>query len=479
MNEFIRMVFSELGNGIWKAIFAVLLAGGVLFYIYRMQRQKYGDDRPFPWKRSILIILLVGYLTIVEYATMSRLGVSAWSGANLQLFRAWREAWNHYSVKAWANVLLNVALFVPLGVLVPLVFPKCRKGLRMLAVGFGTTLTVEFLQWVGGHGIFDVDDLFCNTVGAMMGYCGLITVSAVIRKRWCAGLLNFALFLIPVAAVGGIFLAYEIQPYGNLTQDYVCRVDTKDVTWILECDLPEDSETAAVYRANALSVPECDEFALQFAENWGGTYDDILYYDKETYFRDYDSGDWMHYLTVSHLDGSYEFWAESNRFDWQTARWATLDREALEMVLSEYGIEVPQEAEFRCDGEEAGYYSHDNGWYCFRADQIVADDRLLHGTLYCRLSDDGAHITIHNRLISYAYCADEEIISAEEAFRLLCDGYFNGEWFERRKPARVSVQNCTLGYEIDTKGFYQPVYYFEVMAPQWDGPDTVLISAMK
>lgn len=472
MNEFIRLVFSLLGTSLLRAaVIAVPVLGGMIFF----HRRKNGKDAPLPWKRMFLIMLLVGYLAMVEFATLSRLGGTGSHGFNFRLFRAWREAWNNYSIKNWANLLLNIGLFIPLGVLLPLVFPKCGKGLRMLAVSLAATAAVETLQWLRGSGIVDVDDVFANALGAMMGWCLLMMGRSVVKKRWLAGLSYGLLTLIPVVAVGGIFLAYELQPYGNLTEDYIYRIDTSGIEWTLECDLPEGEDTAAVYRADAMTVAECDAYALEFAKRWGGEYDDIFYYDKETYFRDYDTDGWTHYLTVSHLDGGFEYWGDYNDFDYDSGVWAKMDRQRAEAFLLRYDIAVPAEAAYSVDVDEYdpfGVYKHN-----FQAEQIVTDAGLVDGTVTFKVSEDLAYIDIDNHLITYAYCAEEPILSPREAYERMREGWFDGEWM--REPERLCVQSCTLGYEIDTKGFYQPVYFFQVFAPGWDGAGTIMIPAIR
>ena len=480
MNEFMQMVFSELGSSIWKALFAALIGAGVMYWLYKRHRLKYGNDKPFPWKRAVLILLLVGYLAILEYATLSRLGSMGASGVNFRLFRAWKEAWNNFSVKNWANVLLNVALFVPLGVLVPLVFPKCRKGLRMLAAAVGTTVTVEFLQWLTGRGIFDVDDLFCNILGAMMGFCGLMTVLWAARKRWAVSGAFGLLALIPVIAVGGIFRTYEAQPYGNLPQDCVYRIDTADVTWTLACDLPESGGTAPVYRASSISMEECDAFGAEFAQRTGAEFGDVHYYDKETWFMDHGTNGWYHFLIVSYLDGSYEYDAGSQDYDPQAVYWEELDRAAAEAELARYGIAVPAEADFspRAAAPGNGQAVTEGVWCRFYAERLVTEAGMIDGELICRFAADGSSVNIRNHLVTYSHCGEEAILTAREAYRQLCDGWFYGEWFEYQDPDEVRVVSCTFDYETDTKGFYQPVYRFEVIAPGWDSADTIMIPAI-
>jgi len=104
-------------------------------------------------------------------------------GSNFHLFRAWREAWNIMSFKNWANVLLNIAMFVPLGILLPWIHKLFRKWYVMLGSGFACSLAIEIFQAITGRGLFDVDDLFANTLGAIFGY-GLYKAVEEIRSRY-------------------------------------------------------------------------------------------------------------------------------------------------------------------------------------------------------------------------------------------------------------------------------------------------------
>lgn len=73
-----------------------------------------------------------------------------------------------------ADMLQNVVLFLPLGILIPLV-ARTTSALRVLLCGFSICLTMEVLQfvnaiaWHGGH-IADINDLLSDTIGVMVGY---------------------------------------------------------------------------------------------------------------------------------------------------------------------------------------------------------------------------------------------------------------------------------------------------------------------
>ena len=76
---------------------------------------------------------------------------------------------------ALRQLVLNVVLFVPLGMLVRHLAPALRPR-TVVACGFGTSLLIELTQLTGVWGVypcayrlFDVDDLITNTIGAAIG----------------------------------------------------------------------------------------------------------------------------------------------------------------------------------------------------------------------------------------------------------------------------------------------------------------------
>lgn len=72
-----------------------------------------------------------------------------------------------------ADAVTNIAVFVPLGVLLPLFFVRAPWW-RLLLVGAGLSLLIEVTQYVtanllgGGH-VADVNDLLFNVVGTGVG----------------------------------------------------------------------------------------------------------------------------------------------------------------------------------------------------------------------------------------------------------------------------------------------------------------------
>jgi glycopeptide antibiotics resistance protein len=95
-----------------------------------------------------------------------------WEAANLKPFSTIRlfsskRVSAEYSYK---NIGGNIIGFVPLGILLPLLFPFFRRFLLLTSAVFFISLLFETTQLVAGIGVFDVDDLILNTAGGMLGY---------------------------------------------------------------------------------------------------------------------------------------------------------------------------------------------------------------------------------------------------------------------------------------------------------------------
>lgn len=71
---------------------------------------------------------------------------------------------------ALANLLGNAVLFLPMGMLLPLLFPAMRKAWRCLLLVLLLPIAVEAAQLLLRCGSCDVDDALLNFLGAAAGY---------------------------------------------------------------------------------------------------------------------------------------------------------------------------------------------------------------------------------------------------------------------------------------------------------------------
>lgn len=80
------------------------------------------------------------------------------------------------------NIFGNICVFVPFGFMLPIISENNRKLINVTVITLIFSLAIELLQLIYKVGIFDVDDLFLNTIGGILGYL-LFKMVNLIRKR--------------------------------------------------------------------------------------------------------------------------------------------------------------------------------------------------------------------------------------------------------------------------------------------------------
>ena len=129
-------------------------------------------------KDIICIIVLIAYIVFIFfYAVLSR-NSGVVTPLRLELFWGYNNPPEHI----YKDNILNIISFIPIGVLTGLIFKK-NGLLKVMFVGLGVSLTIELSQLIWKRGVFDVDDLFNNTVGAIVGGLLVWTMLSVMEKR--------------------------------------------------------------------------------------------------------------------------------------------------------------------------------------------------------------------------------------------------------------------------------------------------------
>lgn len=451
MHDFIYYLIYLLREGMDLVFLAAAGCAVVLGAVYLLLRRQ---GRTFPWGKALALLALCGYLAMLGFVTLMRLDSVAGAGeVNLHLFRAWREAWNAWTLQVWLNVLLNVAVFVPLGLLLPLVGRWFRVWYHTLPVGLGLSLLIETAQYFTRQGCFDVDDLLTNTLGCALGY-GLVMAGLFLVHRGPGTgrrvLTALALPLGFLAVLAGIWGSYHLKPYGNFVNAPAFRADTKGVQWELQGTLSKKAETVPIYQIDPPSVKEADAFMEEFAAQRGIEFPDVSYYDESAMYMNHSTGD---FLRVIFQDGSWEYRVGRSAEDWGRERLTECTEAEVRSLLQEEGFPIPETAEF---SEE------ESGWYSFTVNQMPDGDAVLDGTFRCQILDGVLLGEVENRLLRYTPVGEETVISPQAAYERLRQGRFSpGDFVEYWAPQEIQVDSWALSYQVDSKGFYRPLYAFQ------------------
>ena len=68
------------------------------------------------------------------------------------------------------QIMGNLAMLFPFGLMLPIMLKWFRTPVRTGVAAFGFSLFIESVQYVTGRGIFEIDDLMHNTLGALVGF---------------------------------------------------------------------------------------------------------------------------------------------------------------------------------------------------------------------------------------------------------------------------------------------------------------------
>lgn len=458
----LESVFRMLLDGIPLLLIAAALilsifAVGYLL-IYRVMMK--GTKR-VKFSKVLWVLLLVGYLGVLCMVTLLRPGEGWHAGRIYPLFYSYKSAWHSFNVMEWRNLILNIAMFVPFGFLLPMSFVFFQKFWRTYLAGFLVTLGIETAQLIFKMGVVECDDVFNNFLGAMIGYGFYAIVRLIVelvkKRRVSVGkTLAFQIpFLVTVAAFSIIFAVYDGKELGNLRLYSVEPVTGFEI--ISHKEYSADTKKGMVYKADILDKNRADKMAEEFFAGISSVIDETRndYYDETAVYYTTDSRDlWIDYIgpTYHYTDFNVGFGNEEVAVEEHAT-----DGEILN-VLHRYGVLVPKDIEFSTNGD---------GIYYITVNHSLENGKLYDGVVHCTYYKNGVLGNINNSMICAEPYKEFDLISEQEAYEKICNGEIRILMSEEEN-APIVIRDVKLAYELDTKGFYQPVYLFEASAGNWE-----------
>lgn len=84
--------------------------------------------------------------------------------------------------KTAEQLLMNVVMFVPYSLLLPLVFPGLRHFPKTALAVLATTVSIETFQFFIGRSA-DIDDVIMNLAGGLLGYAIFALLNRYLAPR--------------------------------------------------------------------------------------------------------------------------------------------------------------------------------------------------------------------------------------------------------------------------------------------------------
>ncbi len=432
------------------AAIVIAAAGGIclLGYFLIYKRLLHGTKR-LRAGTAVPVLLLGVYLLFLCCITLLNRSGGTPTGVNLTPFTSWREAWYRASPSDWRYIIFNIIAFVPLGILLPLCSGWFDRWRKILCSGLGCSLLIEITQLITGRGLFETDDLIHNTLGTAIGYGFLCLFLALVNRTKKSRLLRALISQIPFLSVTvllcSLFVFYQCKELGNLSSHYIYPAYLAADAVSIDCTLSNTPETVTLCRAEQGTRSDTDRLAEKLFALYGLTVD-----TGRTDYYDYTA---IYYLQ----EGSVSLWIEYDGMTWTLRN------------LSSPAASLPStEADARRLVEQLGVclpagaaYTPGEGCFTFAADMLPGEDgSICNGSVTVSLPDSGQKMEIKKNMMLCRPVRETETISASEAAGKLVKGQFR---WDGEKIGRLSITGTRLGREIDSKGYYQPVWKFSTL----------------
>lgn len=446
------------------------------------------------------------YLFVVLSATL--LDRSSYSGGGrvVPLFYSYREAWRSFSGVLWRNLALNILMFVPFGFLLPLGVKRLGNFWKTYLAGFLSTVLIELGQLTLRRGVVEMDDIFNNFLGTMIGYGfyaivrGLVpharagraaeaartgeaasgigeTAKAreAVQPDETAGSSCLAgtkkapvwqtlLLQLPLAgtlaAFGILFLVYGRQELGNLREECIAAYSTSLLGFSSNEAYSREARQLPVYQIGVMTQKEAEQQAAGFFAGLGQELDSGSTDAYEESVFCYSLGR-QYCMEIYYAGGNYSFTDFDLMFGQKEAeggavpgRKTDATEAELKAALRAYGIILPEAAVFENTGE---------GKYSFSLKRHLEDGIFYDGALSCVYYENGRMDRINNSILACKPYKYFEVISEAQAYEKLCAGKFASSLHASGTVLKGEIGKARLAYRLDSKGYYQPVYEFEAV----------------
>jgi glycopeptide antibiotics resistance protein len=156
-------------------------------------------------RKTLTALLLTGYTAVLSYLTLLPQTTHPLPRESALRLVPLGSIAEFLAAGGWpmlVNVVGNLAAFVPLGILWPLLREGRTTARRVGLLAFSVSLLIETLQYGSGRRIADVDDVLLNTAGGLLGYGTYLALRAGFRIAASVVLRREAVAEGPIAREG-------------------------------------------------------------------------------------------------------------------------------------------------------------------------------------------------------------------------------------------------------------------------------------
>ncbi|WP_455539224.1 VanZ family protein [Terrisporobacter sp.] len=470
-------IFTMISRWALPSILLVLAVFGISLVSYKFIYKKiFKGKKEVSIYQFVLFVILIGYLFLVFAMTgLSRADNFSNNTINLNFLSGYLDVWYSWSLTPLLLLILNILMLAPLGFLLPLISKKFDSAKNVLLVAFTFTVFIELFQLITHRGIFELDDLFHNTIGSMIGYF-IVKVflefkeSKKVRKNTIIKALIIPAIYIVVFS--GAIVVYNNKEFGNLNVSPFEHTDVSNVKISSDIDFSDKDDKASVFynvnsnkKKRALDIIKIlnDSFNIPPLKKSGMDGDNIQYIFDTT-------SNSMYTMTYFSKDGT---WSLNNQLsdNMKNTKLSDSNTQKIEEVLKIKNL-LPDNATLKYD---------ENNFLRWDAKKVNIKNckrDFINGIIMISNSDSRELQNFYYEITDNKYVRDIEIISPKEAFEKVKKGNFYS-YNPYNLGDEIKITNFEISYMYDSKGYYKPVYKFTGSVNKEKDTFSAIISASK
>ncbi len=448
MNSLQRYILDGLKIISFSLVCALIIAAIVNIILQAIKKKK------IRFKHILVIWYLVTLECVSFYYNLDSVNRVRW--INIHIFK-WLEDLTRVGVVVLWQVLLNFALYVPLGFMLAYFFRNRAKKFYIPIIIAAVSLFNEMTQYIFYLGSPDIDDFFINTLGGLWGV-PLFGIYQKIKAKSKPAVGLSLCALCPFIVVVTVYAIYLIMPFGFVGADF------KTAGMKIE-NINIDSLDLTNYESEAYTYKLPPKYNMDQLETL--THQIFTAFGEKENVDSYDKYDDL-LVTYGEVQSYYTWVMNTGKFFLDTM---------------EHGIEIDSNADFLLDPirnilENAGIavpdrYSNieaDYDDYIVYYDFVPYKNKIFYGTLEWNSSDNTIFFLKYN-LQTLESTNKLQTLTEKAFYENLQEGNFNCGNLQDRYVENLICKEIELEYIPDTKGYFRPIYKISAQA---DGEPVVL-----
>ena len=174
VHQSINSLYHSIPNYLLFTLVIVLLVSSILVFSTRKIEHK---------GRKLGLIIIIEYSILLYCITFFLRPIQDNSSFNFHLFWSYK-AFSDGLNAVMAEKLLNVAVFVPIGLLMGMTFKKIG-WLQVFLISTMLSVSIELMQFLLRRGFAETDDVLHNVAGSLVGFSLYKAINFVYKRVTC------------------------------------------------------------------------------------------------------------------------------------------------------------------------------------------------------------------------------------------------------------------------------------------------------